>query len=107
MQSSWRAGSAPRAERRCAARSATCGPQRVRHPAANDAGGDVMAALSGGHAARHWTLGSIWSNIARVVQIDVVEEAQEQFAFREAWWRANRDARDLFDVIGLSTGVPR
>jgi hypothetical protein len=31
------------------------------------------------------------------VKIDVVEEAQAQFAYREAWWRANRDARDLFE----------
>jgi hypothetical protein len=31
------------------------------------------------------------------VKIDVVEEAQKQFAFREAWWRANRDAQGLFE----------
>jgi hypothetical protein len=31
------------------------------------------------------------------VRIQVVEEAQEQFAHREAWWRANRDAQELFE----------
>ena len=31
------------------------------------------------------------------MQIEVVEEAQAQFDYREAWWRANRDARDLFE----------
>jgi hypothetical protein len=31
------------------------------------------------------------------VKIHLVEEAQEQFAYREAWWRANRDARTLFE----------
>ncbi len=31
------------------------------------------------------------------MKINVVEEAQEEFAYREAWWRANRDARDLFE----------
>jgi hypothetical protein len=31
------------------------------------------------------------------VRIEVVEEAQAQFAYREAWWRANRDTRELFE----------
>jgi hypothetical protein len=31
------------------------------------------------------------------VKIDVVEEAQAQFSYLEAWWRGNRDARDLFE----------
>lgn len=31
------------------------------------------------------------------MRIEVVEEAQAQFAYREAWWRANRDAQDLFE----------
>jgi len=30
------------------------------------------------------------------VLIEVVEEAQGQFAYRDAWWRANRDAQELF-----------
>jgi hypothetical protein len=30
------------------------------------------------------------------VRIDVVEEAQAQFADRDEWWRANRDAKELF-----------
>ena len=32
----------------------------------------------------------------RVVRIEIVEEAQAQFAYRDAWWRANRDAQELF-----------
>jgi hypothetical protein len=31
------------------------------------------------------------------VRIEIVEEAQAQFAYRDAWWRANRDARELFE----------
>jgi hypothetical protein len=31
------------------------------------------------------------------VRIEIVEEAQAQFAYREAWWRANRDAQELFE----------
>jgi hypothetical protein len=29
------------------------------------------------------------------VRVDVVEEAQAQFAYRDAWWRTNRDAQEL------------
>jgi hypothetical protein len=31
------------------------------------------------------------------VRIEVVDEAQSQFAYRESWWRANRDAGELFE----------
>jgi hypothetical protein len=31
------------------------------------------------------------------VRIEVVEEAQSQFAYRESSWRANRDAGELFE----------
>jgi hypothetical protein len=31
------------------------------------------------------------------VRIEVVAEAQAQFAYREAWWRANRDVREFFE----------
>ena len=31
------------------------------------------------------------------MRVEIVEEAQAQFAYREAWWRANRDARELFE----------
>ena len=31
------------------------------------------------------------------MRIEIVEEAQEQFAYRAAWWRANRDAQELFE----------
>ena len=30
------------------------------------------------------------------MRIEIVEEAQAQFAYRDVWWRANRDARELF-----------
>ena len=32
------------------------------------------------------------------MRIEVVEQAQGQFAYREAWWRANRDTQDLFEA---------
>ena len=46
------------------------------------------------------------------MRIDVVEEAQGQFAYRDAWWRANRDAGELFeqeyeDALRHLSGSPR
>jgi hypothetical protein len=36
------------------------------------------------------------SNIELPVKLVLLEEAQQQFQAEDAWWRENRDAKDLF-----------
>ena|SRR5688572_2804536 len=41
-------------------------------------------------------LGSISSSIEPAVKIVLLEEAQRRFEAEDTWWRANRDAKELF-----------
>jgi hypothetical protein len=41
-------------------------------------------------------LGNFSSNTGAVVKVRLLEEAQRHFEAEDAWWRANRDAKDLF-----------
>ncbi len=43
-----------------------------------------------------WMLGNFSSNTEPAVKILLLEEAQRRFEAEDAWWRANRDAKDLF-----------
>jgi hypothetical protein len=45
------------------------------------------------------------------VKLVLLEEAQQQFEAEDAWWRENRDAKDLFveefsAVLGLISSMP-
>jgi len=45
-----------------------------------------------------WMLGNFSSTTGRAVQIRLLEEAQRRFEAEDAWWRANRDAKNLFTL---------
>jgi hypothetical protein len=42
------------------------------------------------------THGSTLSGIGRVVQIILLDEAQERFEAEDRWWREHRDSKELF-----------
>lgn len=43
-------------------------------------------------------LGSFSSTTGPAVQIRLLKEAQQRFEAEDAWWRANREAKDLFTL---------
>lgn len=51
-------------------------------------------------------LGNSSSTTERAVQIRLLEEAQRRFEAEDAWWRANRDAQDLF-TLEFTTALSR